>query len=124
MNKEVQRPLVEMLEAYDGRDVKHINLSGNGWNELQVRPLLRAIACERKISRFCNLAAIDLSGNRLDAIPSTLMDEDNAFPSLSSIDAGTNQVKEISSVIIRRMIGSDGFAANLETNPVIWPALI
>ena len=81
-----------MLEAYVGGKVKHVDLSGNGWSEPQMRLLLSAISCDRESSRFCNLASIDLSENKLEAIPSTLLDEDGAFPSLSNIDVGTNQV--------------------------------
>ena len=107
-----------MLEAYAGRNVKHVDLSRNGWSETQVRPLLSAISCERESSRFCNLASIDLSENVFEAIPSTLLDEVGAFPSLSYIDIGTNQVKDITAMLISRMVDSDDFRVDLNRNPV------
>ena len=116
--KAVPRVLADMLEAYAGRNVNHVDLNDNGWGEPEVRLLLRAISCERESSRFCNLASIDLSENELEDIPSTLLDEVAAFPHLSYIDIGTNQVREITAMLIRRMMGSDDFRVNLERNSV------
>ena len=116
--KAVPLVFVDMLEEYVGGKVKHVDLSGNGWSEPQARQLLSAISCDRKSSRFCNLASIDLSKNNFEAIPSTLLDKDGAFPSLSNIDVGTNQVRSITATLIRRMVGGDDFRVNLESNPV------
>ena len=116
--KAVPRVLAEMLEAYIGRNVKHIDLSGNWWSEPQIRALLSVIDCKRKSSRFCSLASIDLSENKLENVPSTLLDNETAFPSLSYIDIGGNKLNGMNAVLMRRMAGSDDFRVNLERNPV------
>ena len=120
----IPQVFVDMLEAYAGRNVKHVDLSGNEWNGLQMRPLLSSIACEREKSRFCNLASIDLSDNNLEAVPSTLLDEKVAFPSLSYIDISKNMVTDLGAVLIRRMLDSDDFRVILERNPVVTIAAI
>ena len=116
--KAVPRVLAEMLEAYMGRNVQHIDLSGNWWSEPQIRPLLSVIDCKRESNRFCSLASIDLSENKLENIPSTLLDDETAFPSLSYIDIGGNKLNGMNAVLMRRMAGSDDFRVNLERNPV------